>query len=163
VFVSGSSDAGVAAARSLGAIAVKYPRPAREEIAADPSLACGLRVGIVARPDADDAWTAARTRFPETRHGQLTRQLATKVSDSAWHHQLAERAGTRPNSPYWLVPFENYQTMCPYLVGSYGQVADELAAYRSAGFTTIILDVPPSAEDLAHTFAAMAAATEEVA
>jgi alkanesulfonate monooxygenase len=163
VFVSGSSDAGMAAARSLGATAIKYPRPSREETAADPNFACGLRVGIVARPDADDAWTAARRRFPETRHGQLTRQLATKVSDSVWHHQLAERSRTEPDSPYWLVPFENYQTMCPYLVGSYTQIADELAAYQSAGFRTIILDVPRKAEDLAHTFAAMAAATEEVA
>ena len=163
VFVSGSSDAGLGTARALAATAIKYPKPSREETAADPNVACGLRVGIVARPHADDAWAAARGRFPETRQGQLTRQLATKVSDSVWHHQLADRAGTEPDSPYWLVPFENYQTMCPYLIGSYVQVADELAAYQSAGFRTVILDVPPSAEDLAHTFAAMAAATEEVA
>jgi alkanesulfonate monooxygenase len=163
VFVSGSSDAGVATARSLGATAIKYPKPAHEETVGDPSLSCGLRVGIVARARAEDAWATARGRFPETRHGQLTRQLATKVSDSVWHHELAGRSTTDPTSPYWLVPFENYQTMCPYLVGSYGQVADALAAYWAAGFRTVILDVPPSSEDLAHAFAAMAVSTEEVA
>ena len=30
-------------------------------------------------------------------------------------------------SPYWLGPFHNYKTFCPYLVGSYERVADELA------------------------------------
>lgn len=163
VFVSGSSDAGLAAARSIGATAIKYPKPSREETTADSNVACGLRVGVVARPHADDAWTVARARFPATRQGQLTRQLATRVSDSVWHHQLAVRPGAEPDGPYWLVPFENYQTMCPYLVGSYAQIADELAAYQSAGFRTVILDVPTSSDDLSHTFAAMAAATEEVA
>ena len=163
VFVSGSSDAGLAAARSLGATAVKYPKPSGEETAADPEIPCGLRVGVVARPQAAEAWAVARARFPETRQGQLTRQLATKVSDSVWHHQLSSRVGSHPDRPYWLVPFDNYRTMCPYLVGSYLQVADELSAYHAAGFRTVILDVPASAEDLTHTFAAMGAATEEVA
>ena len=47
-----------------------------------------------------------------------------------------------------MVPFQNYKTMCPYLVGSYEEVADELARYFSAGYRTIILDVPPNPEEL---------------
>jgi alkanesulfonate monooxygenase len=52
--------------------------------------------------------------------------------------------------------------MCPYLVGSYEQVADEMAKYLAAGYRTVILDVPPSAEDLQHTFAAFALAAQPV-
>ena len=45
-FISGSSTAGLAAARTVGATAVKYPGPAEEEsdISAE-SIRCGIRVG----------------------------------------------------------------------------------------------------------------------
>jgi alkanesulfonate monooxygenase len=155
VFVSGSSEAGIAAAKALGATAIKYPKPAGEEDPASDNLERpGIRVGIIAREDAAEAWQIARQRFPEDRKGQLTRNLAAKVSDSVWHKELSERDASTVNSPYWLVPFHNYKTMCPYLVGSYEQVAGELSRYFNAGYRTVILDIPPSAEELVHTFAA---------
>jgi alkanesulfonate monooxygenase len=163
LFVSGSSDAGEAAARAIGATAIKYPKPAAEEEArAADGLHCGIRVGVIARPSANDAWRVAQDRFPEDRKGQLTRQLATKVSDSVWHHQLSELDAAPRRSPYWMVPFQNYKTMCPYLVGSYEEIAYEIARYLSAGYRQIILDVPPNPEELAHTFAAFALATQPV-
>jgi alkanesulfonate monooxygenase len=163
LFVSGSSDAGEAAARAIGATAIKYPKPAaEEETRAVAGLDCGIRVGVIARPSATDAWDVAHARFPEDRKGQLTRQLATKVSDSVWHHQLAELDAAPRRSPYWMLPFQNYKTMCPYLVGSYEEVADEIARYVSAGYRQIILDVPPNPEELAHTFAAFSLATQPV-
>ena len=156
VFVSGSSDAGAAAARALGATAIKYPKPASEEDPrTDDAVSPGIRVGIIAREDEAEAWAIARARFPEDRKGQLTRNLATKVSDSVWHKQLSEMDESGGKSPYWLVPFHNYKTMCPYLVGSYSQVADELARYFNAGYRTVILDIPPDAGELAHTFEAV--------
>ena len=45
---------------------------------------------------------------------------------------------------------QNYKTFCPYLVGSYSRVALELGRYVSLGFRTVILDIPPSREELAH-------------
>ena len=95
----------------------------------------------------------ARARFPEDRKGQLTHQLAMKVSDSEWHKhlsQIGETAGPEAESPYWMVPFENYKTFCPYLVGSYERVADEVARYVGVGYRTIILDVPASPAELEH-------------
>jgi len=163
VFVSGSSEAGVTAAKALGATAIKYPKPASEEDAVpDDILRLGIRVGIIARQEEAEAWDVARARFPEDRKGQLTRNLATKVSDSVWHKQLSDLDETREKSPYWLVPFQNYKTMCPYLVGSYEQVADELARYFNAGYRTVILDIPPNAEELTHTFAAFNRAMQPV-
>jgi len=91
--------------------------------------------------------------------------LAMKVSDSRWHQQLAA-LGKEPVSetnPYWLGPFQNYKTFCPYLVGSYKQVGRELARYRELGFTTFILDVPVSREEFDHTAAAFASATAGLA
>jgi len=154
IFVSGSSAAGLAAAQTLGATAVQYPKPAVEyETGGSVTVReCGVRVGIVARADPEEAWAVARRRFPEDRKGQLTRQLATKVSDSEWHRQLGggAPAPSGNDDPYWLVPFENYKTNCPYLVGSHERVADEVARYIRVGYRSFILDVPASPEELQH-------------
>jgi len=160
VFVSGSSDAGLAAAQSLGALAIKYPKPAGEELSPPQGVRLGIRVGIIARPHEADAWDVARARFQDDRRGQLTRRLAEKVSDSVWHKQLAAMGRQEEGGVYWMAPFQNYQAMCPYLVGSYSQVAEELARYFSVGYRTVILDIPPDPDDLAHTFEAFAAAVQ---
>jgi alkanesulfonate monooxygenase len=164
VFVSGSSDAGMAAAKALCATAIKYPGPAGEEkeLPADDLARLGIRVGIIARERDDQAWAVAHARFPEDRKGQITHQLAMKVSDSAWHKQLSAREGETRNSPYWLVPFQNYKTMCPYLVGSYETVARELARYIGLRYHTFILDVPFDREELEHTNLAFARARQAV-
>jgi alkanesulfonate monooxygenase len=152
ILISGSSDAGLAAAQAIGATPVKYPKAPGEEQAAEQGAA-GIRVGIIAREDPDEAWGIAEQRFPEDRKGQIAHAIAMKVSDSQWHKELSE-LGTQTKegkSPYWLRPFENYKTFCPYLVGSYDVVADEVARYLDVGFTTFILDIPPSEDELGHT------------
>jgi len=167
VFVSGSSPAGIEAGRKLGATAVHYPKPAAEygpgvTVAEAES---GVRLGIIAREDPEAAWRVAHTRFPEERRGQFTHQLAMKVSDSVWHKQLSElgKSGYSDENPYWLVPFENYKTFCPYLVGSYERVADELARYIAVGYRTFILDVPASPEELSHIHVAFERAATRAA
>lgn len=163
ILISGSSEAGARAAGAISATRVKYPQPAGEEAlqAVNGSGPAGMRVGIITRPEADEAWDVAHRRFPEDRKGQITHKLAMQVSDSKWHKQLS-RLGRSPVSDenhYWLVPFENYKTFCPYLVGSYDRVGAELARYMSLGFSTYILDVPASSDDLEHTAAAFKHAT----
>jgi alkanesulfonate monooxygenase len=158
ILISGSSEAGARAAEAISATRVKYPQPPGEEAlgAVNGTGPAGIRVGIITRPEADEAWDVARQRFPEDRKGQITHKLAMQVTDSNWHQQLS-RLGGHPVSdanPYWLVPFENYKTFCPYLVGSYDRVGSELAHYMSLGFSTFILDVPVAPEDLDHTAAA---------
>ncbi len=153
ILVSGSSEAGLAAAQALGATAVKYPQPSnREADCSRETLNSGIRVGVISRAQEDEAWTVAHSRFPVDRKGQLTHQLAMKTSDSAWHKQLSQVANSveERTSPYWLVPFANYKTFCPYLVGSYERVAAELAEYVERGHQAIILDIPPTQEELEH-------------
>ncbi|MGH3570035.1 MAG: LLM class flavin-dependent oxidoreductase [Pseudonocardia sp.] len=168
VLVSGSSPAGLHAARALGATPVKYPQPPGEEqtwVGEDADF--GVRVGVITRPDADGAWRVAHDRFPADRAGQITHRLATAVSDSHWHRQLSRRPdspdGTGEPDPYWLGPFQNYQTFCPYLVGSYDSVARMLAHYLDIGSNTFILDIPAAEEELVHIGAVFAKAQELVA
>jgi alkanesulfonate monooxygenase len=157
LLISGSSDAGMAAAEAIGATAVRYPQHASEEsdVAVRFNVPVGIRIGILARDDSDTAWKDAHERFPDERKGQLTHQLAMKVSDSQWHKQLSEsgtaaKQSTDGEDPYWLGPFENSHTFCPYLVGSYDVVAKAVKQYVEVGFRTFILDIPPSQEELAH-------------
>jgi alkanesulfonate monooxygenase len=164
VLMSGSSEAGLAAARTIGATAVKYPKPPGEE-EEDEGVNAGIRVGVIARDDPEEAWRVALERFPEDRKGQVTHALAMKTSDSKWHEQLSE-LGDRPvgdENPYWLGPFKNYKTFCPYLVGSYDAVSAEIGRYMGVGFRTFILDIPPSDEELEHTAAVFERALSPVA
>ena len=162
ILVSGSSDAGLAAAAEIGAIPVKYPEPPDTGSNRRESEPCGARIGIVSRLREEDAWKVAHDRFPADRKGQLTRQLASKISDSAWHKQLAEVGGRgdATGGAYWLHPFENYETNCPYLVGSYDRVAAEVSKYIEHGFRTFILDIPPTEEELDHIGRVFQAATQ---
>src|SRR5258705_1262638 len=127
VLVSGSSEAGMDAARQLRATAVEYPKPPVEYATAPPAniASRGIRIGIIARSEDAQAWSVARTRYPEDRKGQITHQLAMKVSDSSWHRQLSELGNTETGSenPYWLVTVQNFQAICPFLVGRYNRVA----------------------------------------
>ena len=151
LMVSGSSPAGLALAQSLSAVAVRYPLPPGEEPEARTAAEIGIRVGIIARADREDAWGAAVARFPPERTGQIAYGFAMRASDSHWHRRLsAAEAGAPGDSPYWLGPFRNYQSFCPYLVGSYDEVAGELARYVSDGARTVILDISDSAE-LSHS------------
>lgn len=172
VLMSGSSPAGLAAARSVGALPVKYPGPPGEEQAlvdgAGPTF--GVRVGIIARDDPAEAWAVAHERFPENRNGKIMHRMAMQVSDSHWHRQLSSRQESvavldepvADHDPYWLGPFQNYNTFCPYLVGSYGRVAELLSGYIRVGCRTFILDIPPIEAELGHTTAAFDAARRMV-
>jgi alkanesulfonate monooxygenase len=155
ILMSGSSEAGLAAARAVGATAVQYPKPAKEfEANPVPDVEkSGVRVGIIARPRSVDAWNVANERFPGDRKGQLAHQLAMRVSDSVWHQQLSQmiKEVGEVQGVYWMWPFQNYQTFCPYLVGSYEEVAEEVSRYIRGGFKSFILDIPPSREELQHT------------
>lgn len=120
-----------------------------------------IRVGIISRETSEEAWMVAYELFPKTRKGQITHQLAMKVSDSRWHHQLSEfgeYAGRE--TPYWLGPFENYKTFRPYLVGSYERVSEEIGGYLERGIRTFILDIPPSQKELSHSCRAFRNAVE---
>ncbi len=158
LLMSGSSEAGRDAARALEAVTVEYPEPGTSYDHAPPRSNCGIRIGILTADDEEEAWRVAHRRFPGDRSGQLKHLLAMKVSDSQWHKQLSSmsRSSEAVRGIYWLWPFKNYNTFCPYLVGNREQVSDELAKYMAAGFSTYILDIPAEESDLhqaAETFA----------
>ena len=86
--------------------------------------------------------------------------MASRASDAAWHQQLRERRAEAKGERgvYWLKPFETYKTFCPYYVGSYDDVAAELAGMMGLGITLFVLDIFEREDDYAHAAEAFARA-----
>jgi alkanesulfonate monooxygenase len=167
ILMSGSSDAGLARARPVGATAVQYPKPAKDVETNDVPNGekPGVRVGIIARPRSSHAWSVANERFPGGRKGQLAHPLAMRVSDSVWHQQLSEmiKEVGEVQGVYGKWPFQNYQTLCPYLVGSHEEGADEVSRSVRGGFKSFVLNIPTSPGELHHTHAVFDCALRVVA
>jgi len=150
--MSGSSPAGRQAALTIGATGIEYPQPPDKppSVTWPEGYPHGIRIGIIARADDNEAWQFAEQRFPANRRGQLARAMATKISDSSWHKQLTEdEASPDRTSPYSLWPFNYNYTSCPYLIGSYEKVAAEIKRYIELGYSTFILDIPQDYTDVA--------------
>lgn len=161
-YLSGSSDVAKAAAARLGAQLIQYPEPVEKLTNngqnEDP-LIDGIRIGVLARHNNENAWKEAHERFPATRAGEISHQLVKKTSDSEWHKKLSnqndngnENGKHHATKPvYWLGPFEHYHTFCPYLVGSFDEVAKNISKYLEAGCKTCIIDTPVSEIELHST------------
>jgi alkanesulfonate monooxygenase len=160
IYLSGSSDAAKSTADRLQAKLIEYPewvKPVNDNgygsIPKSMKPVSGIRVGILTRKSHQTAWQEAKERFPETRLGEITHQLANKITDSEWHKTLSDQARKMDSEEpvYWLGPFKHYHTFCPYLTGSYQEVSDELSKYLNSGCRTCVIDIPVSNEELKHT------------
>ena len=77
-------------------------------------------------------WPASASRRPQG--SDHPRARASGTSDSEWHRQLRPpRARRARRRPLLAAPVPNYQTFCPYLVGSYERVAEEVRRYLDDG------------------------------
>jgi alkanesulfonate monooxygenase len=125
--------------------------PAKPSAERQTKVPTGIRIGILARETVDEAWRVAERRFPEDAKAQAWTQSAVQASDSSWLHQLGALTADH-NAPgrdvYWTGPFANGRSFCPYLVGSYEQVAAYLSAYLRRDVRVIILDCPTGEDDL---------------
>lgn len=161
IYLSGASDACIAAAATLEATRFSYTKPPADLAANTPLPGAGqlgLRFGIIARETAAEAWHVARNRFPADRRGQMAHKMARSTSDSIWHQEIAAMADDLHDArdgAYWLYPIKNYRTFCPYLVGTYEEVGAYITQYAALGFRDLILDVPESEDDLAHAMRAV--------
>lgn len=167
ITVAGSSPAGRKCATILGATPIEYPEPldvtslsCERSIGLSTSHHCskGIRVGILARETTHVAWEQAEEWLPDDSMDKSRLHSAVSITDSSWLRRLSDMAPsvrTGPPDVYWLRPFQMGISFCPYLVGSYEDVARYLRAYFTTGVRVVILDAPRRKEELEHTFAAM--------
>src|SRR5579875_3453226 len=109
VLVSGSSEAGMAAAREMGAIAVKYPEPPAECAAAPRASAvpCGVRIGIVARPGEPPMSGFRRTARAGSR-ASSPRKFPIPPGTSG-----SRRSAGRPGEPTGCIPSKPIKPIAP--------------------------------------------------
>ncbi|MFI6084301.1 LLM class flavin-dependent oxidoreductase [Streptomyces sp. NPDC051217] len=155
IFVAGSSPSSLAVAREIADVVVTHPAPFAEwnESFLQPLLAggytggVGIRIGLLCRPDGDEAWRIAQERFPESWLGRQETLLKTQ-SQNVWSRELARRAvatgrdndGGAERGTYWLGAFSSGRASAPFLVGDYDEVAGRLAEYVAAGVGHVLLN-----------------------
>jgi alkanesulfonate monooxygenase len=162
--ISGSSSGGLAAARKLQARAIQYLRPSDAYGGAKlpGDMAHGARLGLVVRETSEAAWQAAQRRFPESQAGAALRDYFVGVSDSVWVKELGKDVQVTAGHPYWLGPYKNGYSACPFLVGKHEDVAAQLAGYMDMGIRTFLLETPESDADADHISAAFKRAEQLV-
>ena len=156
IFVAGSSTAGREAAAAIADVAVTHPGPvtafARDFAATVPAgVESGIRIGVLARPTAAEAWGEARARYPIDRES-LIRTRLKQQAPSAWSRQLAGLAAEAEtyDDVYWTGAFATGRSSYPLLVGDYDEVAAYLAGYLDAGVRAVLVAGVASEEDYAH-------------
>ena len=158
-FVAGASAAAVRVAARHADVWLTSPVPAdqfgavteRALAASSPAPGIAIRMGILARPSSAEAWAAAAARFPQSRLGRA-KAVMKRSSHSAWARQIAEIAvdsmDTSPDEVYWMGAYTaDRSSSCPYLVGSFEEVAAYLRTYLARGMRYLFLDGPFTGED----------------
>jgi alkanesulfonate monooxygenase len=137
IYIAGSSDDARQARQKTGAGKIEMARPLAACTATleEPVI---IHFGIIA---AEDAATANQQllneyspRFPEAKE---LFNLSMKNTDASWKTILKEE---KEDSVYRLEPFKHFSADCPYLVGSYEQVAHYLNHYIAGGRKTFIIE-----------------------
>jgi alkanesulfonate monooxygenase len=155
IFVAGSSEAGLRTAAEIADVVVTHPLPYPEWCEkflvplreTEFSAKLGIRIGIICRPDAAEAWAVAARRFPQSWVGGQKTLLVTR-SSNVWARELAQRAvgdppdeegGEKFPDPYWLGAYRSGRASAPFLVGTYESVASRLREYLQAGVSHVLL------------------------
>lgn len=157
IFVAGSSAASRQTAAAVADVAVTHPEPVAQFAETflhrgQEGLRTAIRVGLVARPTTEEAWSAARTLYPADRLSQLKTSMR-KQSESDWSRRLANLAseGRTYDEVYWTGAFRGGMSV-PVLVGEYHDVAHYLERYLELGVTTVLLGGGlTSDEDFRHS------------
>ncbi len=148
-YVAGNSDAALGVVQQTGSARLRMALPADALAATSPpAYPVGFHLGILTRPTREEALGALAAFSPVNRSRQMLQQLATKNANVAWKSQLLEQARHLGDTDvYNLVPFKNFDTDVPYLVGSYEEVAACLARYLHWGINLLVVEIPITGHD----------------
>jgi alkanesulfonate monooxygenase len=161
-FVAGSSDSARRLGERAGDVMITHPEPvtafAGTYLAARKASGCdiGVRLGIIARDTAEEAWAAALQDHRVDRAARL-RTLLKRESHSDWNRRLATLAATADvhDEVYWTGPYSTGRTGAPFLVGSHAGVAAYLDRYLGLGVNRLLLTGLDTEDQFRHTSAVL--------
>jgi alkanesulfonate monooxygenase len=147
--IAGHSDGARKSAQALGATHLSMLAPdlaVRQHGNGQPAA---VHLGIIAAETDAAARALAQARFPEDPALEGILDFVMESNDSAWKQALYRQMNSAANSApeFWLEPFRQMRSDCPYIVGSSSRVAEILALQIRSGVDVFILDMPPIAED----------------
>lgn len=116
-----------------------------EEMPSAPSPRCGLGIGVCARSTREEALKAIKQIYPDDRKGEMLFHLSMANNETPWNQwfrkYLEKNSEERPD--YYLKPMTNFWCSSPFVVGSYAEVAEQIALYGKLGYQFFILDFIP--------------------
>jgi alkanesulfonate monooxygenase len=152
--IAGQSNEAHRVSREMGCVMMQMLPSNLEEGITAP----GVNFGIFARQTRDQARREAKLLFKDSVENRHLLRYTMENTDSVWKRRLNEagETGELHDNGYWLLPFLTYQADCPYLVGSYADIAARLRRFADKNVGTIILDVLADENELQHVCKALA-------
>lgn len=149
--VAGHSPSATRIADQVNAVRLRMLSPDLSVEAPGPG-GVGVHFGIIAAETGEAARALAQRRFPADPAMEGLLDYLMEENDSIWKKKLYEQlnASSDKAPEFWLEPFRQMKGDCPYIVGSFGRVADIIADHVTAGIDRFILDMPPREDDF-HT------------
>lgn len=151
-FLAGESTAAAASVEQIDAVRLRMLGPhILRDTQARALEGQSLHVGLIARPDREDARRAAEARFPADQDRSQLREASMANTDAVWKQTLlgasADAAEPSEDGLLWLGPMRGLQTDCPYLVGDVAEVAAVLQRCVDRGAQSFLFEIPPTIED----------------
>jgi alkanesulfonate monooxygenase len=151
-FIAGSSSEAKDAINetSAGNLGMAKPLPDLLDNKILPPAKSGIHFGILTRED-NNLTELVEATFPAMDEQEEILFYSMRNTDAKWKKDMADNLSNDLNnkSAYTLLPFRNLKSDCPYLIGSYENVAEEIVKYISLGITTLVVEVP-STDDFPH-------------
>ena len=98
----------------------------------------GIYLGIIARANYEEAVSVLKEKFSAIyEEADFILDISMKNTDAKWKKELMQEG---IDKHFRMEPFKNVVADCPYLVGSYAEVATYLKAYINKGVHTFIID-----------------------
>lgn len=119
------------------------------------SLPAAMLVGVVARPRTEDAWATLGDPAKSSRRDRLAARMQMHDNLSTQHARNDELRDAGHRDACLWYGAARHGIDCPKLVGSYDEVGAALAAYRGAGVTDVIVDLPAAAAEYEHVAMAL--------
>jgi alkanesulfonate monooxygenase len=114
------------------------------------SVRVAMLVGLVARPLAADAWAALGPAAQADRRERIAARLQMRDNLSTQHARNFELRDDDVRDACLWYGAARHGIDCPKLVGSYEDVGAALSAYRAAGVTDLVVDLPADAGEYEH-------------
>lgn len=145
-FIAGESPMARQCARDLGAVRITMFGAQTPK----PSSGLGEYAGLLVRATDEEAWQAARERYPSDEDLLAAGESALRYTDAVWRQRaFSDAARPDPDMPawFWTEPMRSLRLDCPLLVGGVDTLAGVLAEHLGSGVEDFILDLAPAEED----------------